>query len=119
MSRSDGTDWWDGGLPSRDRVDRAAQFMPFAALTGYYDLVRAQERVREPRHDLSDEDVERISAELARVRKGSLVRVTHYQDDAYVTQEGIVTAIDVAFHELRVVRTRIRFEDVWRVEVLD
>lgn len=27
------------GVPRR-HVDRAAQFMPFAALTGYYDLVR-------------------------------------------------------------------------------
>lgn len=27
------------GTPRR-HVDRAAQFMPFAALTGYYDLVR-------------------------------------------------------------------------------
>lgn len=107
---------WDD--PTRERVDRAAQFMPFAALTGYYDLVRAQERVTEPRHDLSEEDVERISGELARVRKGALVRVTHYADEAYVTQEGIVTGIDVAYRELRVVRTRIRFEDVWSVEVI-
>lgn len=30
---------YDGGPPRR-HVDRAAQFMPFAALTGYYDLVR-------------------------------------------------------------------------------
>ena len=27
----------------RARASRAAQFMPFAALTGYYDLIREQE----------------------------------------------------------------------------
>ncbi len=106
------------GGDGRRHADRAAQFMPFAALTGFYDLVRAQERVVEERHDLSSEDVERISDELSRVRKGDLVRVTHYADGAYVTQEGMVARIDVTAHELQVVRTRMRFEDVWRIEAL-
>lgn len=35
------------GMP---RADRAAQFMPFAALTGYYDLVREQERIARARY---------------------------------------------------------------------
>jgi hypothetical protein len=92
--------------------------MPFAALEGYYDLVRDQERVVEPRRELTDEEVARISHELAVVRRGDLVRVTHYVGGAYVTQEGVVSEIDVPFHVLQVVRTRIRFEDLWSVEVL-
>lgn len=114
---SEGSPEWGKGRKAT-HVDRAAQFMPFAALTGYYDLVRAQESVVEPRHDLSAEDVERISSELSRVHKGDLVRVKHYTDGSYVTQEGIVSRLDVASHELQVVRTCIRFEDVWRIEAL-
>ncbi|OUO35905.1 hypothetical protein [Olsenella sp. An290] len=102
--------------PSGRHADRAAQFMPFAALTGYYDLVRAQERVVEPRRDPSEEDAARISSELARIRPRELVRVTHYADGAYVTREGLVTSVDLAARELTVVRTRISFDDVWRVE---
>ena len=103
-----------GGEPRR-HADRAAQFMPFAALTGYYDLVRERERVSEPRREPSEEEAARISAELAAVRKGQLVRVTHYERDAYVTTEGIVTRIDLAARELTVVRRRIRFDDIWSV----
>ena len=103
---------------ARRHPDRAAQFMPFAALTGYYDLVREQERVAEARREPSEEEAERISAELARTRKGSLVRVTHYERDAYVTTEGIVTCVDPVARELWVVRTRISFDDVWLVEQL-
>ena len=33
------------------RANRASQFMPFASLRGYYDQVRKQERVVEPRRD--------------------------------------------------------------------
>lgn len=32
------------GAGARRHADRAAQFMPFAALTGYYDLIRERER---------------------------------------------------------------------------
>ena len=103
------------GAGSGRHADRAAQFMPFAALTGYYDLVREQERVVEPRHEPSEEEAGRISDELTAVRKGQLVRVTHYDRDAYVTTEGVVTNMDPVARELTVVRRRISFDDVWSV----
>ena len=103
------------GTEARRPVDRAAQFMPFAALSGYYDLVRECERVSEPRREPSEEEAARISAELAAVRTGQLVRVTHYERDAYVTTEGVVTRVDPVGRELTVVRRRIRFDDVWSV----
>ena len=99
----------------RRHADRAAQFMPFAALTGYYDLVRERERVTEPRREPSEEEAARISTELAAVRRGQLVRVTHYDRDAYVTTEGIVTRVDPVAHELTVVQRRISFDDIWHV----
>lgn len=102
----------------RRHADRAAQFMPFAALTGYYDLVRERERVSEPRREPSGEEAARISAELSAVRKGQLVRVTHYERDAYITTEGIVTCVDPVSRELTVVRHHIAFDDVWCVEPL-
>ena len=106
------------GGPSRRRADHAAQFMPFAALSGYYDLVRDRERVVEPRHELTEEEAERLSRSIAELRRGDLVRVTHYRDGAYDTREGVVTRVDLAAREVTVVRTRISLDDVWRVERL-
>lgn len=40
----------------RPHPDRARQFMPFAALRGYYDLVHAKEAVPESRRPLSDDE---------------------------------------------------------------
>ena len=37
------------------RANRAAQFMPFAALTGYYELVRKQEITVEQKRELTEE----------------------------------------------------------------
>ena len=46
------------------RIDRAAQFAPFAALTGYEDAIRETERLTEQMIELDDSEKERINAEL-------------------------------------------------------
>ena len=56
-------------MPKRPRADRAAQFMPFAALRGYYDLLRTKERVPEPRHELTEEEARELSAVAREVRE--------------------------------------------------
>lgn len=94
------------------RADRAQQFTPFAALKGYYDLIAEKNRVLEPRRELSEEEVRRISEKLALLAKGSMIRVTHYDRDAYVTTEGAISCIDTIRRVLRVVRRDIPFADI-------
>ena len=101
---------------ARPHADRARQFMPFAALKGYYELVRQQERVEQPRHQLTDEEALELSARLAALRKGNMVRVTYYDQDAYTSIRGAVTRIDEPFRTLRVVMTDIPFDDILRIE---
>lgn len=101
------------GLP---RASRASQFMPFAALTGYYELTRQQERIREPKHDLTDEEALALSRAMERIGRGSWVRVTHYDRDAYRVTSGLVGAVDPARRLLQVVGELIRFDDIWRIE---
>lgn len=93
--------------------------MPFAALTGYDDLVREREHVAEPRREPGEEDLARISREIAILRRRDQVRVTHYHAGAYVTDVGPVVDINEPFHQIRVGRRLIRFEDVWHVERVD
>ena len=33
------------------KADRARQFMPFAALTGYYEVIKQREKIIEPRKE--------------------------------------------------------------------
>ncbi len=103
----------------RPRADRARQFMPFAALRGYYDLIREQQRVPEPRRDLADEDVERISRHLAGLAKGDMVRIRHYDRDAYVDTEGVVARMDPVERTVTVVRQQIAFDDILYVEKIN
>lgn len=108
------------GEPALRHPDRAAQFVPFAALSGYYDLVRKQERIPEERHECSPEEVMAISRTLAQLRTRDLVRVTYYREDEsrYQTVEGGVACVEPDARVLQVVRTRIPFEDILRIRRL-
>ena len=66
------------------RVDRAAQFAPFAALTGYEAAIREAERLTQPQKDLSDEQKAEINRRLLllKERLPAFVRITYFQPDA-------------------------------------
>ena len=100
----------------RPRADRAQQFMPFAALKGYYDLIRERERTVEPKRELTDEEALELSQRFAQVERRTMARVVHYDGEAYVTTRGLVSDIDVAARTITVVRTRIAFDDIADIE---
>lgn len=102
-----------------NNIERAKQFMPFAALRGYYELVREQERVTEPRRELSDEEADILSQRLGHIQKGMVVRVRHYDTDAYVTTQGVVSRICPEFHRLTIIKREIRYEDILSVDATE
>lgn len=99
----------------RPRASRAAQFMPFAALTGYYDLVREQERIVEPRHELTDEEGEELSRAIMQMRRGDLVRITYYDRGGYKTRAGVIRAIEPERRRLYLGDDMIPFDDIWKL----
>lgn len=96
----------------RPCADRARQFMPFAALKGYYDLILQKQRVVEPRRDLSEDAAEELSHKLAQLKSGQMIRVTHYDTDAYVQTVGVLTRFNLAERYLTVVKTHIPLDDI-------
>lgn len=98
--------------------DRARQFMPFAALKGYYDLVQSRERVEEPFHVLTEEEALALSRTVAALKKGAVVRVVHYEEGAYVSTCGVLSRIDTVFRNLTVIKRRIEFDAVRSIEEL-
>ena len=105
------------GNTERPGADRAVQFMPFASLRGYYDKIREQERLKEPRRELSDDEAEELSAVLNRVKRGTMLRVVYYDRDFYNTVEGMVSEFDPMFRRLKIVRREILFDDIFRAEL--
>lgn len=104
-----------GGRP---RADRAQQFMPFAALTGYYQMIREMQRVVEERHELTDEEAAELDRVLSQVHRGDLVRIRFYQRDGYVSRTDIVRQIDATLRKVRLEHMDIPFADVLSVEIV-
>ena len=96
--------------------DRAGQFMPFAALKGFYELIREKEKVIVPKHEIAEDKAEELSAKMNLIEKGKMIKVVYYSDGEYVSAMGIVTKIDVVFRKLTVVKTKIDFDDIWDIE---
>lgn len=85
-------------------IDRAAQFAPFAALTGYGDAVKETARLTDKKTELSENDKAIINEKLTiiqeRIKERPSVRVTYFRPDikkeggAYVSIEGNVRKIN-------------------------
>ena len=99
-------------------IERARQFMPFAALRGFEEMIREQEREETPRRELSEDEAITLTKRIAQIKKGSVVRVTYYEANAYRTLEGMVSEIDLTLRFLRVVKKRIELDDISDLNVL-
>ena len=100
----------------RHHPDRAAQFKPFAALRGYYDLISACERVVEPRPVLSEDESYELSRRILDLARGEMVRVAYYEEGTVVTQTGAVGQLDMVERTLAVVKKRIPLDDIVSLE---
>ncbi len=106
--------------------DRAAQFAPYAALSGYDGCVREEARVTEKRIILDESEIERLDgaiSALARHIGEYEVAVTFFVPDmrkpggSYVTVTGRVLAVDADRHLLSMANGRdIPFEEIIRIE---
>lgn len=109
--------------PRMSIINRAAQFSPFAALTGYDDAIEETARLTDERVEL-DEAERMILDEKLKIIKESLssqpeVTITYFQPDikknggAYISISGIVKKIDY-YKRLVLMQdgTGIKIEDI-------
>ena len=101
--------------------DRAAQFSPFAALTGYGDAVEETARYVEARPIPDEEQIHAVDAVLRTLRPGDTVTVCHFVPDrrkpggAFTVRTDAVTGVDVFGRTLRLRGFRIAFDDIFSI----
>ena len=96
--------------PQMTLLNRAAQFAPFAALTGYDELIDEADRPVERRVALNDEQQAAINERLRllekHLREKPVVSVVWFEPDArkqggsYRTLSGTVRRLDAAGHRI-------------------
>lgn len=109
-----------------DRLDRAAQFAPYSALSGYEDSVEETARLTDSRIELDEYEKERINAaltDLLSAPTGTVVSITHFCPDkkknggAYVTVTDELAGFDEIKRELTLLCGRIiKIDDVIEIK---
>ena len=94
--------------PQPSMMDRAARFAPFAAITGYEEMVLEEARVTEERIDLDEGALSLLNEKLNMIQEfldeGPEVTITYFEPDkkksggAYVSITGTVKRIDEYEH---------------------
>ena len=107
--------------------ERAVQFMPFAALTGYEDLIRESSRITQRRIELSETEIVELKHKLEILheheKEKPMIKVMHSLQDlkksggSYQTVEKQLHRIDdiekkIIFKD----RTTIQFDDIISIE---
>ena len=97
--------WNPKSHPRMSEYDRAAQFAPFAALTGYDAMVCETARLTDARTDLDEEQMlalnETLSIIVERLNEHPKVSITWFRKDSrkkggvYVQTEGTVRNVDI------------------------
>ena len=92
--------------PHMSLYDRAAQFAPFAALTGYDDMITEEARLTDNRIELAESEKEILNGKLENIKEAlnngerPVIEVTYFVPDrlkqggTYETKEAAVKKID-------------------------
>ncbi|MCQ4862743.1 hypothetical protein [Pseudoflavonifractor phocaeensis] len=112
--------------PRMPMLDRAAQFSPFAALTGYEAAMRETARLTDQRVELDESakvELDRKLRLLLSLPGQPEVSITYFRPDerkeggAYETATGRIKKYDESSHTIVLAdRTRICIEDVFDLE---
>ena len=114
------------GHPKMSMSNRAAQFSPFVALTGFETVIQEAARQLEPRVQLQEDAQHSLNAALLQLKKqpeGNRVRITYFEKEGleelgrYETGEIRVLRVDLTAGTLITEEGRqIPFSDIRRID---
>ena len=116
-----------GTRPRMSRSARAAQFAPFAALTGYSDVIEESGRYTSERRELSESSTEELNRKLLAlaevIERMPEITVTYFVPDskksggAYIKRRGRLKKID-EFKRCLVMQDKslIPIDDIFEIE---
>ena len=101
------------------RLQRAKQFMPFAALKGFEVLLAAVARPKEHRVELSEDQVDELNKVLKTIHCGEWVRIVYYNKQRYTELIGAVDMISAQMQIISVQGIDIPFRSIKELNLYD
>lgn len=113
--------------PRMSLQDRAAQFSPFAALTGYEDALKETARLTDQFAELDEDRKQEIDRQLfflqQHQKEHRKIKITYFVPDIrkeggnYTELEGIVKKIDENDRSLWIEDIKISLDNVYQLEI--
>lgn len=97
------------------RKERAKQFLPFAALKGYPAALRRKEKIIVPKVEFSEDYQEQLDGKLRQIRVQDVVTAVYFREGEYLKVTGMVSRIERTARVLKIVNTKIPFDDLYDV----
>lgn len=92
--------------------NRGAQFAPFAALTGYDDMVKEQGIDIDEKKNLSEDEIHQINETIIKLKRNDIVRVQYYRHNLNHEITGKITKIELERNNIMVEKLNISFEEI-------
>lgn len=115
--------------PRMSNMNRAAQFAPFAALTGYEESIEETTRLTDRRIELSEYEIEELNAKLnfiqEHIKERPEVTIIYFQPDerkeggSYITVTGKVRRLDRCLEMIVMDNMEINMRDISAIEIFD
>lgn len=116
--------------PHMARIDRAAQFAPFAALTGHKEVIKETARITEEKRILDDNKKfilnNNLKAIISKIDQQPLIKVVYFQEDKtkqggqYLTIINQIKKVDEYNRVIILVNSsRIKIDDIYEIELSD
>lgn len=102
---------------SMSNYDRAAQFAPFAALSGYEEEIREQEKFVFERIMLSEDEINELNDVLNYLKRNDKVVIEYYDGYDYRTSNDVFQNYDVIRKELRCKNRKYRLYDLKSIRI--
>lgn len=94
------------------KLDRAKQFLPFAALKGFDELIAEKQRIVVPKKQLMPDWQENLDFKLQQLKVGDIIAITHYNNGEYILTEGVLSVLNKQEKYLQIVKTKILLENI-------
>lgn len=104
--------------PKMTLLQRAKQFMPFAALKGFQELLEETAQYKENRKELSEEQLEVLDKQYKGLMIGNLVSVVYHNGRVYDTVQGRLEQMDAVYRTMTVEGVIIPMSHIMRVTTI-
>ena len=100
------------------RGERAKLFAPFDAMKGLKEALadREERHSRVARHEISEEEGEKISRVLQRLERGTYVEIYCYSSFHDVVKRGRVDSVDPVYKRIILDGEKISFDDIYSID---